>query len=353
MLKELNRRIEECAEEIDHRNRRNFVFFSNGALIISSLALAASIIIPYYRSLLLSHGALFLYSGALFFFSRWCRQQEVGRIRLIMYLALAPLLIAAVLLGSWLDPLRPAITIMIFLCVLPLYIIDRPLHVIIYQLLFASLFILCAWQAKSAEVFQADVTYLPIYLSFGIGTYIFSLFEKVESAENYVRARQESQHDALTQLFNRRSGEERVRELFAQHQHGAFAVMDVDNFKHFNDTWGHQAGDAVLCVIAESLHHVFRTTDIIWRLGGDEFAIMALNMTDEETCNARFAQLKQELSSLEIPACGKQEVSISVGCTICTGERVDFEKVYHSSDEALYEAKKQGKGKIIVVRDQN
>jgi len=352
MLKELTARIDGCAEEIDHRNRRNFVFFSNGALIIASLALAASIIMPYYRSLLLTHGALFLYSGVLFFFSRWCQQKEIGQIRLIMYTALAPLLTAGVLLGSWLDPMRPAITIMIFLCVLPLYIIDRPLHIILYQLMFAALFIGCAWYAKPHEVFQADVIYLPIYLSFGIGTYIFSLFEKVESAENYVRARQESQHDALTQLLNRRCGEERVKDLFAQHAHGTFAVMDVDSFKQFNDTYGHQAGDAVLCGIADALHHVFRTTDIIWRLGGDEYAIFALNMTDEGTCRTRFEALARELENLEIPSCGTLEVHISVGCTICTGERSDFEKIYHSSDDALYEAKNQGKGKIIVVRDQ-
>lgn len=345
-LQQLNRKIEIYGAEIDERNRSSFVLFSNGALFLSALIFAATAAIPHYRPLMLSQGFIFLYAGALFFFARRCKQKADTRIRTELYISFAPLFIGTVLLGTYFDPKKPAISIIIFLCVLPLFIIDKPHRIIAYQLLFTGVFVIGSYLTKSADAFGADVLYLPIYLTLGIFTNVFSLVERVESAKNYVLIRQESECDALTDLLNRKSGEERLRGLFEAQVRGAFAIADIDNFKSFNDRYGHQTGDNILCGVAEAIVSVFQISDLVWRLGGDEFAVYAVNMTDTDMCIRRFETLAGKISDMWFPECANEPLSISMGCTICSGENLNFENVYRSSDAALYSAKNSGKGKI-------
>ena len=349
IFQDLGVRVDNCAEEIDRRNRKNFLIMSDGALIFAAISFSASLLLPFYRTLAVPHGILFLYSCFLFWAARLCEKKKTGHIRTIMYLCFAPILGMAILLGSFLDPQRSAITIIILLCILPLFIIDKPGRNILYQLLFAGLFVICSYLAKTKNIFQEDMRYFPIYLAYVLGGNYFALADKIESAENYVLVRKEAQHDALTELLNRKSGEEQVKSLLEQNVHGIFTVLDIDNFKTFNDKYGHQAGDDVLCEVAKVMRSVFRTVDVIWRLGGDEFAVYAVNMNDEEAYVKRFAELLMKQEAVEISSCERVRVSISAGCTICAAEQTDYEKAYQISDQALYMAKKSGRGKIIFM----
>ena len=90
---------------------------------------------------------------------------------------------------------------MIFLCILPLFIIDKPWHIIAYQLFFATVFVVCSRVFKSTAVFLEDIFYLPIYLALGIGANLFSLIDKVESAENFVRIRHVEPDGRLVEAF--------------------------------------------------------------------------------------------------------------------------------------------------------
>jgi diguanylate cyclase (GGDEF) domain len=347
MFESFNRQVTEYAGEIDERNRRTYIIFSSGALFLSSVVFIASALIPAYHVFLLSHGFLFLYSCFLFYFSRRCSRKKEWNIKLVMYLSFAPLLFGAVLLGTYFDPMKPAISIDIFICILPLFIIDRPARIIGHQLLFAALFVFMSHSMKPLEVFQEDVLYLPIYLSLGIGANVFTLMERIESVKNNALLRHESEHDALTMLLNRRSGEEKMKLLFEENVHGTFAIADVDEFKTFNDCFGHQVGDDVLKGISEAMMSVFRSSDVIWRLGGDEFAIFAVNLTDPEICTRKFQVLMSQIAKMELPEGVNETVSISVGCTVCSDIHLNFDDVYHASDEALYQAKSQGRGKIV------
>lgn len=347
-LHALNGLVREYAAEIDKRNRSSFVLFSNGALILSALIFSVTLLVPDYRSLMPSHGIIFLYSALLFFFSRWCSQKNDAYIRLEMYLAFVPLLVGAVLLGTVLDPLKPAISIVIYICLLPLFIIDRPDRIIAYQIFFAVVFVIMSRLCKPAQIFRDDTLYLPIYLALGIGTNIFSLMERVESAKNYCLLRHESERDSLTTLLNRKSGEEKLKVLFQSQVHGTFAIVDIDDFKGFNDRYGHQTGDCILQEVSRAILSVFRTSDIVWRLGGDEFAVYAVNMTDAATCIRRFEAVRDRLSAISLPAGVNEKISVSVGCTVCLGEHLNFEEVYKTSDASLYRAKKSGKGRMVI-----
>jgi len=348
ILNSLANRINLCSEEVDNRNRSNLILFSKGALLLATIIICLGLILPYYRWLLLPHSILFIYTALLFFLAKYCQKNKIKHIRAIQYLLFTPLLIGGVLSSSVLDPTQQGITIILFICILPLFIIDNPWRIISYQLLFAGLFVIFAYYFKPYEVFLSDMLYLPIYMAYIIGVNIFVLMEKVSGVENYLLVCKAAEQDTLTELYNRASGELKVKQLLQKNISGSFAILDIDNFKSINDKYGHQLGDEVICKVAQVMHSVFRSTDILWRLGGDEFAIYALDITNPEICQQRFTKLMKLLENLYFPQVGAIRVGISIGCTICKSSNLEFSQLYKSSDEALYESKNNGKGQLIL-----
>jgi diguanylate cyclase (GGDEF)-like protein len=348
ILDDLAGRIKKCSEEVDNRNRNHLILFSQGALLLTAIMICMSLALPYYHWMLVPHAALFVYSIVLFFLAKYCQRNKIKQIRAILYLLFAPLMAGGVLVSSALDPTRPGVTVIIFICIIPLFIIDNPWRVIGYQLAFAGFFVACAYYFKPYKVFVDDMFYFPVYMAYIIGVNIFALMEKVSGVENYLLARKAAEHDNLTELYNRASGETRISQLLQQNIPGTFAILDIDDFKLFNDNYGHQAGDAVLCALSKAMHSVFRSSDILWRFGGDEFAVYAVDMTDPVLCRQRFDKLMQMLNKIDLPQVSSVHVGISVGCTICMGKQLEFSKLYKSSDDALYESKNNGKGQLTI-----
>jgi len=152
--------------------------------------------------------------------------------------------------------------------------------------------------------------------------------------------------DPLTQLKNRRVIYEHLEREFARsrrykHPLSVF-MMDLDHFKAINDTHGHGVGDDVLRLVAQVLRTSMRETDLVGRYGGEEFIILA-----PET-NADGARLVGERVRTRIAA--ESAVTTSIG--VATTEAVaaaHFEDLVHLADEALYEAKKQGRNRVVIA----
>lgn len=156
----------------------------------------------------------------------------------------------------------------------------------------------------------------------------------------------EASHDSLTGLKNRNAYYMQLAEL--NNKTFSFLLIDVDNFKNFNDSYGHDVGDRVLMKISRVLQDNFRMDDAIYRLGGDEIAIVLLNLTnknrniiDEKIGNIRNDLLKKDD---DVP-----EIRISVGVTFSSGE-LDIEKIYKEADIALYQAKEE-KNTLVYYED--
>ena len=118
-----------------------------------------------------------------------------------------------------------------------------------------------------------------------------------------------------------------------------FLIVDVDDFKHINDTYGHTSGDKILKIISKKLVDAFRTTDYVARIGGDEFAVLLTNFRGNInfTLRNKIKRLNKELSSIE--DFGK--ISISVGASVSTN---GFSKdMVEKADIALYKTKNEGK----------
>lgn len=150
--------------------------------------------------------------------------------------------------------------------------------------------------------------------------------------------------DPLTGLYNRARFVQLVEQaLYAPHQQEfAFVMIDLDNFKVINDSYGHAFGDDVLCVVAAALRGVLRENDVIARLGGDEFALMLSGVSDGKVALRRMEGVRKAIAA-EGEKKLKTEILASVGAALAPVHGTSFAEVYRNADTALYAAKNSGK----------
>ena len=162
--------------------------------------------------------------------------------------------------------------------------------------------------------------------------------------------REQAVHDEMTDLYNRRYFDEVLnRELSRSQRTGdglILAILDIDHFKNFNDTFGHEAGDEVLKKVAEQLRRFVRAYDIACRVGGEELAIIMPRVHVEEAF-MRLNQLREEISTCILMHNGTQlpAVTVSIGVAdLATGSPDDL---LRRADTALYAAKNSGRNRVM------
>jgi diguanylate cyclase (GGDEF)-like protein len=168
----------------------------------------------------------------------------------------------------------------------------------------------------------------------------------------YMQLQNQAHTDDLTGVANRRHFLEVLNKELARHRrHGtpfAVAVLDVDHFKNVNDTFGHDAGDRVLCAIARCLIDTLRTYDGVGRIGGEEFGILLPNTPlqgAEETCKRLLARLRSEEITVDS---GTIRVTASIGVSAPTALTKTPEAIIKAADQNLYAAKAAGRNRVIV-----
>ena len=160
--------------------------------------------------------------------------------------------------------------------------------------------------------------------------------------------RREAAIDPLTNVANRRTFERTCREWLEPNRPTfVMAMVDVDDFKSVNDRYGHVIGDRVLATVAETLVRSLRSDDLVARLGGDEFSVLAASLTLAQA-QGRFASISRAVQD----ACGPlipdgRTPTLSIGIAECSaGDTV--QSLQHRADAALYDAKRNGKGRLAI-----
>jgi diguanylate cyclase (GGDEF)-like protein/PAS domain S-box-containing protein len=168
------------------------------------------------------------------------------------------------------------------------------------------------------------------------------------------RLRIQSIRDSLTGLFNRRFMEESLaRELSRAKRHrGPLAVimLDLDNFKHFNDVHGHEAGDVMLAEVGSFLKRSVRDEDIVCRYGGEEFIIIMPGAADKDA-ERRAEQIRCDVMKMKIPYGGDElgPVTVSIGVASLNTNGQTASMLVNAADKALYVAKSHGRNKVVVA----
>lgn len=159
---------------------------------------------------------------------------------------------------------------------------------------------------------------------------------------------QRSITDSLTELRNRGYLEERLTEEISQARRYrasmCLLMIDVDNFKSYNDSFGHPAGDAVLKLVANAFRETLRTADVAARYGGEEFSILLPHTSNDEAA-AIAERIRQRVERAEFP---NRHVTISVGIAGYSNEFEEPKDWITAADMALYEAKEHGRNNIRI-----
>ena len=153
--------------------------------------------------------------------------------------------------------------------------------------------------------------------------------------------------DPLTELLNRRALQNAVEEELKKKATGYFIFIDIDNFKTYNDTYGHSNGDLCLKHCARTLKKCFPEDSILGRYGGDEFVVCLKGATQEETY-AYMQEFQSWLTPLTLSTGEVAELSVSAGGAAYPDQGEDFVSLCRSADAALYEVKQNGKGDFRV-----
>jgi len=162
--------------------------------------------------------------------------------------------------------------------------------------------------------------------------------------------------DPITQLGNRRFISKHLGNIIAgsvRHKdHGAVLLIDLDGFKFVNDSYGHEAGDALLVEIAKRLQSIVRSEDVVGRLGGDEFIVLLQRLGgDERIAHDRALRLAEkliDLTNMPFDFSGKTlHVGASVGIRLLGFGELDTETAIHEADIAMYRAKEAGRGRAV------
>lgn len=178
----------------------------------------------------------------------------------------------------------------------------------------------------------------------------------LSNIDEQIKAEEISNRDDLTNLYNRRYFNEvftvEAQAAEASNENVVLMVMDIDNFKGYNDNYGHPEGDKALKKVAKTISSVFkRTVDHVFRLGGEEFAVLvrvndksdALNLAERARVKIKEAGIIHEYND------GFGVVTVSIGVSVASYKDGFIHKqMYHQADAALYEAKQLGRNRVCL-----
>jgi diguanylate cyclase (GGDEF)-like protein len=190
-----------------------------------------------------------------------------------------------------------------------------------------------------------------------IGRFAPMVASVLTAATTHGNATEASRRDPLTGLGNRRAlNDDLVRAAMAAADSNsleplapvAIAMVDVDHFKHFNDTNGHHAGDTALKAVAHSIASTIRNTDRAYRYGGEEFAVVLGRVTSRGAIDVA-ERIRAAVAATVVPGGERQPlgcVTVSIGVSwVHSG---DTDDAFRRADAALYAAKTQGRNRVVV-----
>lgn len=162
---------------------------------------------------------------------------------------------------------------------------------------------------------------------------------------------QKAEHDELTNLYNRVTSQiliENYIKYDGSNEKAVFFVLDVDNFKKINDTYGHPYADKILVDISKSLKSLCRSTDILCRAGGDEIIVFLKDISSSDAVLDKANDLTKSIAEVSKRFSSGDPITCSIGASIFPDDGNTFEDLYKKADIALYYSKQQGKARFSL-----
>jgi len=176
-------------------------------------------------------------------------------------------------------------------------------------------------------------------------TYIYSVTKRITEMQISHQNLFLANNDFLTKVPNRRYFWEQLDRMIDLGQRGdefGVLIIDIDNFKNFNDTYGHDMGDSVLKIVAETIANAVRKADIVGRIGGEEFAVILYKPKSEGMMVAD--RIRKMVATVPGPP---RQITLSIGLAYFGKHGVTVEEIMKNADAAMYKAKTTGKNKVV------
>ncbi|MDO9269636.1 MAG: HDOD domain-containing protein [Methylobacter sp.] len=200
----------------------------------------------------------------------------------------------------------------------------------------------------SKKPMQAQLLPEIMPIAYELGIAIFN-------AKQYEQQKKHAQIDHLTQLFNKRMVNNFLTEIFQGDESKlaniAVGFVDIDKFKLFNDTCGHQAGDDALKIVADILRSLTRPGDFIGRYGGEEF-LFVLRNTDEKGAYGYAERIRSEIErrgKIMSQRFHGHLLTVSIGVSMYSADYTNYTDMIEAADQAMYRAKNEGRNRIVML----
>lgn len=279
---------------------------------------------------------------------------------LAFYGARFPLLIATVIIASTrflfgLTDQAVVAFIATFVVSLGMWWIHRHVRRLLLQSMLLHVWALFVTSVSILVNLGWSSAYIEIVLTFWVvGLLVGTLASLLAiDLEQMTRRSKEYKHSAerdhLTGLFNRRMWEERTTSLVSERRAYNVLALDIDHFKHVNDTYGHPNGDLVLKRFAELLKLETRSHDVVARIGGEEFVILIYDLPPEKVVKVA-ERIRERIAVEAFVLSDGTSIRISTSIGIAHGSALPVESMSSIADSALYEAKDKGRNRTVVRR---
>ena len=293
--------------------------------------------------------AMLIYSivvSVVFFFIK--KDSLAGQ--LLIYLSISILL----LFGAFVArnaPKYPALTFIAFLLISPLFMIDKPYFMSLELVIASTIFLVWMYFVKDYEIFLMDLTNTLSFTFVAVFIHIIANSLRIKEFVLIHEISIQKDIDDLTGLKNKSSLTREINTFIEKDisfKQGIFIVLDIDGFKEFNDTYGHDVGDEILTKLGGFLKSKFDNDEIVGRFGGDEFIIFIKNNADPKYA----AKVAQDLTSsvgdaIELPN-KNERLSISMGIALYRGAEKNYSEVFKKADIALYKTKADRRYKFNI-----
>lgn len=184
---------------------------------------------------------------------------------------------------------------------------------------------------------------------------IYGVILKIDEekrAEEHLQT--QADRDGLTKLLNKKAARKRSEEYLSRIADGApcaLMIIDLDNFKHVNDHYGHLFGDTVLMRVSKEISKLFRDQDIVARIGGDEFMVLMRGINDRMILENRCLRLLNVLTGLFRNGDQKLPIGCSIGIAVSPENGVAYYDLFNKADQALYQVKSKGKNSFAFYEN--
>ncbi len=341
-------------EDVTTLNSKVLVAISGVLTLVFLILIVIAMIVPSYHMMLIPYVVITALLGLMFFISKMFKGVQPV---FLLYTVFIMLFAYSITTSCFVISNEICVTVVLVIMMMPIFILDKSARVNATVICLTGIYLIPVMIFKSELLALDELVDTIIVLLIGL---ILGGFFRQMRLENFELRRLgdlREMIDQLTGLFSRRKLFNTFKEaenINSEQRYYAAAMIDVDHFKSYNDTYGHQVGDKCLEEIGRCFRKAAKKYPVtFYRYGGEEFAV--LFERDGKTDPFSICrELNENVSSLRIEN-GDNEVgrvTISIGLTfIGIDEETKFERWIYQADSALYSAKAKGRNRTVIYED--